>query len=146
MAGLSVAQLKRAVGFYANRLGISQYLQSKITIFLHIENKEFGYQGMCWWFDDPVRPKEYKIQVLKNNKKEMFSTLAHEMVHVKQYVTGQLRDLVSQKDLVVWEGVRKTAIISGEGYESQPWEAEAYGLEEKLARAFIRSEKKANRW
>lgn len=145
-AGLSVAQLKRAVGFYADRLGISSRLQSKITIFLKIETESFGYSGLCYWYDDPVRPKEFEIQILKEGLHETLSTLAHEMVHLKQYATGQMRDLLTVKNTVVWNGKRSRVINSGDGYEDQPWEKEAYSLEKGMKNAFVYHEKKHGRW
>jgi hypothetical protein len=68
------------------------------------------------------------------------------MVHVKQYAKGELRDLMSKNNMVVWQGVRKTLANNDEGYASQPWEAEAFGLETSLKNAFIYQEKKHGFW
>ena len=62
---------------------------------------------------------------------DLVSTVCHEMVHVKQYVKGQLlhRSDGSQmwkKDPSIREGKTK--------YENTPWEAEAFGLEDELAK------------
>ena len=143
---LSVNQVRRAVEFYAERLGMTQRLRDKITLFITLEHKSFGFAGLCSWADEPYRPKEFTIQAMSQGIHETLSTLAHEMVHVKQYAKGQLRDLMSKNDMVVWQGVRKTLSDDTEDYVNQPWEVEAFALETKLKNAFIYQEKKHERW
>ena len=55
---------------------------------------------------------------------EMMQTLAHEMVHARQFIRGQLDSAGGW----VWKG-RKA---EGFEYENQPWEKEAYRLEKTL--------------
>lgn len=143
---LSLTQTRRAVEFYAERLGISRRLRDKITLFISFEDKSFGFSGLCSWIDEPYRPKEFTIQVVRQGIHETLSTLAHEMVHVKQYAKGELRDLITKSDMVVWRGARKTVTNYEETYASQPWEVEAFALETKLKNAFIYQEKKHGRW
>jgi hypothetical protein len=143
---LSLAGVRRAVEFYAERLGMTQRLRDKITLFITIEHEPFGFAGLCTWHDEPCRPKEFTLQVFSQGIHETLSTLAHEMVHVKQYATGQLRDLMSKNDMVVWQGVRKTLADDTADYASQPWEAEAFSREASLKNAFIYQEKKHGRW
>jgi hypothetical protein len=143
---LSLAQVRRAVEFYAERLGMTQRLRDRITLFITFEHKPFAFAGLCSWIDEPYRPREFTIQVLSQGIHETLSTLAHEMVHIKQYAKGELRDLMSKDDMVVWRGVRKTITNDEEAYTSQPWEEEAFELETKLKNAFIYQEKKHGRW
>jgi len=143
---LSLAGIRRAVEFYAERLGMTQRLCNKITLFIKIEHKPFGFMGLCSWADEPYRPKEFTLQVLSQGIHETLSTLAHEMVHVKQYAKGELRDLMSNDNMVVWQGARKTIADDTEDYASQPWEAEAFALETSLKNAFIYQEKKHGLW
>ena len=143
---LSLAGVRRAVEFYGERLGMTERLRDKITLFITIEHEPFGFAGLCTWHDEPCRPKEFTIQVLSQGIHETLSTLAHEMVHVKQYAKGELRDLMSKNNMVVWQGVRKTLADDDAGYASQPWEAEAFGREASLKNAFIYQEKKHGRW
>jgi len=56
------------------------------------------------------------------NLDEMMLNLAHELVHAKQYITGQL-----DPDLNTWQ--RKEYKLP---YRQTPWEREAYNLEEEL--------------
>jgi len=55
-------------------------------------------------------------------------TIAHEMVHVKQYARGQIENIPGRKQIKYWMGkkVRKN-------YFDQPWELEAFGKERILA-------------
>ena len=55
---------------------------------------------------------------------EMMQTLAHEMVHARQFLRGEL----TCDGGFAWKG-RKA---DGYEYENQPWEIEAYRLEKKL--------------
>lgn len=59
----------------------------------------------------------------------LIGTLAHEIVHVKQFMLGELREykVVNGRTIWSWCGrpVRKK-------YFSQPWEIEAYSLEGEL--------------
>jgi hypothetical protein len=55
---------------------------------------------------------------------EMMQTLAHEMVHARQFLRGQL----SAEGAWKWKGRN----ADGYDYENQPWEKEAYRLEKTL--------------
>lgn len=57
----------------------------------------------------------------KYSQEEMLITLAHELVHAKQYLTGTL-----SRDTNRWKGKIY------HGYENTPWEKEAYKLESIL--------------
>lgn len=55
---------------------------------------------------------------------EMMQTLAHEMVHARQFIRGELKNECGW----AWKG-RKA---DGYNYDNQPWEKEAFRLEKKL--------------
>lgn len=55
---------------------------------------------------------------------EMMQTLAHEMVHARQFLRGEL----TCDGGFAWKGRR----ADGYEYENQPWEIEAYRLEKTL--------------
>ena len=70
--------------------------------------------------------------------KTQLINLAHEMVHAKQLITGQLKDhgiqLATSGDIQTlvkvseWEGETMTNVP----YDDQPWEIEAYALEREV--------------
>jgi hypothetical protein len=63
------------------------------------------------------------------NLEDTLSILAHEMTHVKQYVTGQLLYDSSNPQISIWEGVRYDD--NEIPYDKQPWEIDA--LEQEIA-------------
>lgn len=64
---------------------------------------------------------------------QLISTVAHEMVHIKQIARGQLRyEKVGKKDRAFWCGKDMTDLP----YYERPWEIEAFGKQEILARRF----------
>ena len=64
---------------------------------------------------------------------EMFKVLGHELVHVKQYVVG---DLSIKAKGMYWKG-ELTSVGTMMEYFKSPWEVEAYGLERYLWMNFI---------
>lgn len=80
------------------------------------------------WEDDNNRPREFTITVnSKVGYRTMLLTLAHEMVHVKQYATGELRDALRGPTLHRW--MNKPFDVNNVDYWDHPWEIEAYGRE-----------------
>ena len=64
----------------------------------------------------------------------MLLTLAHELVHLKQYATNELRSRVVAGQLVdIWKGKRYRNLK----YDDQPWEIEALQKEQDLFEDFI---------
>jgi hypothetical protein len=85
------------------------------------------YLGMCTVLDDRVtKPEMFQIDLSVDC---LFSTtldtLAHELVHVKQYTTGQLR--VYDEKNVKWKS-KKYSVGKNLNYWFEPWEVEARGL------------------
>ena len=68
----------------------------------------------------------------KSSLLNMATTLAHEMVHVRQLAKGQLKYLSSQTK--IWMGRRYT---SKTRYLDQPWEQDAFARQEMLMRRAI---------
>jgi hypothetical protein len=66
--------------------------------------------------------------------REILKSLAHEMVHVKQYAYGETDDNLKQ-----WKGMPIDSDY--QDYWRQPWEVEAYGIETGLFRKFVVQEK-----
>ena len=58
----------------------------------------------------------------------MIGTLFHELVHVRQYVRGQLISAEGDKPNI-WMGK-----VCDAEYADQPWEKEAYDRDEKMMR------------
>ena len=98
-----------------------------------LKKKEKAY-GFCHIVDDNLsRPREFMIELdasMKYKFDQILTWLAHEMVHVKQFVRKELWDYESGR--VQW----KSRSFGKVHYNDQPWEKEAYRLEDELYEMF----------
>ena len=79
----------------------------------------------------------YQIFIQKSCSKDLV-IIAHEMVHIWQYVRGDL-DLDLANKVFIWKCNKfKASEIS---YEDRPWEQEAFDLEQTLYSAYRKFEK-----
>ena len=106
-------------------------LEINIQLVRNLGEKE-GVYGDCMWEDDDHRPKEFSIRVDSSLSLRSFcETVAHEMVHVKQYARGELKQLTAVNKYR-FAGQRFPIDMD---YWDMPWEIEAHGREAGL---FIR--------
>ena len=107
---------------------IAKLMPRKRNLDIDIQlNKTDGALGYCLW----INRNEYSVEIDKRQGLRRFcETVAHEMVHVKQYSRGELFEIRPQRHR--W----KDAIVKGDvDYYDLPWEIEAHGREVGL---FIR--------
>lgn len=120
-----------ATEFFASLL-MSKRLQKDVIV--HIECLDDGSDGFMHFLDDNRRPREFQININNRiSKRKQLITLAHEMVHVKQYVKGELKYL-SRKDEDRWLG---SIVRRDLHYYDRPWEIEAFGRELGLVQRYI---------
>jgi hypothetical protein len=85
-------------------------------------SEKTGCEGFCLQVDD----RQYELEIDSNlGLRDFVTTIVHEMVHVKQGVRGELRELMGKQ---YWKGR-----VCNKEYMEQPWEKEAYRLQDKLA-------------
>lgn len=125
---------KEAAEFYAEKLNIPENTIIAIGLYNKLE-----VAGYCQYNTDEVIP--YFIIGLETSDDEdaedPTAVLAHEMVHVKQYVTGELVDHGTHCS---WKGkAYKEYEADSEEYFFSPWEVEAYGMQVGLYRLYCRS-------
>ena len=92
--------------------------------------KKESCKGDCTWSDDRNNPVEFEVRVDSSmNLPSLLLGVTHEMVHVKQYITGEMVD-TSLWNICIWQGKR----INWDkmDYFDHPWEIEAYGREAGL--------------
>lgn len=88
--------------------------------------KEDGILGEVDFDDSNHRPKEFTITVdSTGSKRRIMETIAHEMVHVKQYSKGELVDM-SRSGETRWQN---EMVSNNTNYWDLPWEIEAHGKE-----------------
>lgn len=114
-------------------LYIPKYQLSKITVKF---KKQKDTDGLTWMFDHRLYV-EINSELLEDSD-GLVETLAHEFVHVKQYLNG---DLHFKKDKEYWKGKLipehhvdyLTAIhLPDQQYENLPWEKEAIKKAKKI--------------
>lgn len=76
-------------------------------------------------------PRYFTVEVKRDlSEKEKLRSIAHELVHIRQYATGQLNE-----EMTLWEGQSVNPDVIP--YLEQPWEIEAYALGDKLYGDYI---------
>ena len=106
----------------------------QIELIKNLSQKE-DCKGDCTWSDDRDNPREFEIRLDSSmNMAALLMGVAHEIVHVKQYITGEMVD-TSRWNICIWQGKK---INWGKiDYFDHPWEIEAYGREEGLLEKFV---------
>jgi len=112
-----------AIRSFAQQLGISR-LRTDLDVRIHqnlFVDKSHS-MGLCESLDE----RTFKIDIALFGN--WLSTLAHEMVHVKQFAKGELDPSMSR-----WKSNKYVDHID---YWDQPWEKEARRLQNKLVLEF----------
>ena len=138
-----------AMGEFAMaKLVPSSRLRNNISIDIHLKHHSENGEAMLSEFTNPKRPREFKIIVDHHRAEiddynrtrsdtewghEILKTLAHELVHVKQYVLGELKPV---NNGFVFKKTLYTPNTLLDYFES-PFEVEAYGREKGLLVAFL---------
>lgn len=122
----------RATQFFAENL--MPRLHSKCSVLIDFTVNHKSDLGDCTWTDDPARPREFEIHLNPRiGAIRLLETLAHECVHMKQFASGELRDLLGSSE-VAWKRKLYPGYYTNPGdYLNLPWEIEAYGKEKGLA-------------
>lgn len=92
-----------------------------------LDDNAYGYcLATCEDGERNDRPRTFEIEVERNMRlRKVLETVAHEMVHVKQYARGELYESTAQGKHR-WQG---EWLNKDPDYWDQPWEIEAHGRE-----------------
>ena len=117
---LSKSQLL-AIDFFADALLTNQL---KKHIIIHVKfRKKMDCLGLVEIEDYNLsgKPREFIMEINRNqSEEEILHTLAHEMVHVRQYAYGELNE-----EATYWCGQKYARDLE---YHEQPWEIEAHDV------------------
>ena len=131
-----IKMCKDAVKFFGRYL-LGNKLYHDVEILMEFDDKELGrdVHGFCDWNDSNFRSRDFTITLNPTlGKRNMLLVIAHEMIHVKQYAKGELKDYV-RMNRVKWKG--RIYNDNKIDYWELPWEIEAHGREKGLYYKFI---------
>lgn len=119
-----------AIDCFATAL-LSPQLKSHITVTIKFNRKlpVFGFTEIDG-YNSKGKPREFILELKSNQtEKELLKTLAHEMVHVKQYAYGEIDERGTK-----W--LSRKMDHDSVPYHKRPWEKEAFKMEDKLYKEF----------
>lgn len=135
-------KLEEAARFFASQL-LHTRTVNKIELDIEIE-RTLDVTGECISEDDHKNPRYFTIRIKRAPIEEMIKTLAHEMVHVKQYAKNELgKELALARGgkglriVTRWQGEFWSPKAKEDGYWDAPWEIEAYGREVGLYHKWV---------
>ncbi len=112
---------------------VDKYLPNH-KIFVNVDHKGLireGVFGWAWVVPPDHRPREFEVEIHNRLTPENYTeTLLHELWHVYQHVTGQLKDKYNKR---YWKGIDH----SKTDYDDQPWEKEAHKMEKILVKEYL---------
>ena len=92
-----------------------------------------GDLGDCVWEESYSRPREFTINLDSRDIDTAVETLAHEMVHVKQWARREMQDVYDDDDTPSRTRWKSRKIDTTKvHYHDWPWERQAWKLEPKL--------------
>ena len=134
--------------FAMARLVPSNRLRNNVSINVHLKHHEYGGEAMLSEDANRYRPRDFKV-IVDHHRAEIddynrtrtntewghmiLKTLAHELVHVKQYLVG---DLTWRDKGMMWRGEMFFPKYLTEQLDT-PYEIEAYGKEKGLFISFL---------
>lgn len=128
--------VERAAAFFAKELIPNTRIRNNCFTKIRFDGtmKEFGYANVEE-YNSRKQPREFLIEIHPGlGARMILETLAHEMVHVKQYIMGETND-----ELSMWRG--DSIDYDSLDYWNHPWEIDAHGREGGLLVKFSHSEK-----
>lgn len=126
-----IERLTQSCDFFADKL-ISKRMSPYVFLDIIIRSN-MREHGICSpiEFNTANKARGFEIELRKKKSlKSMISTLAHEMVHVKQYALGEINE-----NNCKWKG--KNVNVRKVDYFDLPWEEEAYRLEHVLLAEYL---------
>ena len=121
--------VRRAVWFYAEKLmgkRLVNTLELTINLTRNLTEKE-GAEGFCIWdeWETAKTPRAFTIDLdCSLNIRNILINVAHEMVHVKQWVKGEMYEYTIPN---IVRFIKTKYDMNDMDYYDYPWEIEAFG-------------------
>ena len=117
-----------AAWWYAEKL-MGKRLMANLEINIKLKKdlyKKDNTEGTAIWEDEGRRPREFTIELDSScGIRNILITLAHEMVHVKQWAKDEMYEYYNSPKMVRFKGEKLN--MDEVDYWDYPWEIEAYG-------------------
>jgi hypothetical protein len=123
--------LAQAAEFYGGLL-LNKRTANIVNLTINLKRKLDGdAEGYCQYMSQSVGVREFDIEIEKDRPiDELLVTLAHEMVHLKQFATRELTSSHVPAHISRWQGREVNENLVN--YWDLPWEIEAHGRERGL--------------
>ena len=123
--------LAQAAEFYGGLL-LNKRTANIVNLTINLKRKLDGdAEGYCQYMSQSVGVREFDIEIEKDRPiDELLVTLAHEMVHLKQFATRELTSSHVPAHISRWQGREINENLVN--YWDLPWEIEAHGRERGL--------------
>ena len=120
----------RSISSYLLGSRLSEVISIHLIFRKDLAKKEFVY-GDCGWEGDGSSPRLFTIRIDPSMTRfQQFTTLSHELVHMKQFAKGELYDYTYRPEITRWK--RRKINVEKTDYKDLPWEKEAYKLQRNL--------------
>lgn len=131
------AKIESCVRFCATeQLGTK--VAKRLKIWVRVSKNLVKYEkalGLVYAEDNRSKCREFEIRLDSNaSPREILQTLCHEMIHIKQFATGEFKMGMAKSR---WQG--RNIVHNDLDYKQLPWEVEAFKNEKKLYRAWRNS-------
>ena len=126
---MSKTEVKFALGYFAHKLMGSRLPKNIEIELIFAPIREIGVgDGYCHPYEAGRSPRSFEIMIDSTMPRhKQLITLAHEMVHVKQYARNELSSDSPVSAKFAGKNYRITQSL--EDYLDYPWEIEAFGRE-----------------
>ena len=120
----------RSISSYLLGSRLSEVISIHLIFRKDLAKKEFVY-GDCGWEGGGSSPRLFTILIDPSMTRfQQFTTLIHELVHMKQLAKGELYDYTYRPEITRWK--RRKINVEKTDYKDLPWEKEAYKLQRNL--------------
>lgn len=129
--------MKEAAEYYGHML-MTRRMAESIDLVVRIRKKldDEDIDGYCSYEDHENGVRYFEIEIKMNKDlEEMLTVLAHEMTHLKQWATGEMKQGRILAHKTTWKGT--TYIDDDVDYWDRPWEIEAFGRERGLFLRYV---------
>lgn len=131
---VSRSEMIRAAHFFLEKL-VGLRLTKNLDVMIMCRDSEV-FHGTADWIDRNLYPREFEIMINRGlSKEDQLVALAHELVHVKQYARGELKEVLVGPTKLKWKG--QFFLWEKDNYWDTPWEIEAREVAETLYKEYV---------